>query len=239
MQTIMIAARSQSFCCALAEIAKGRFETVVCEDGHQVLKQFSLKKPDAIVLDMELPGMDGISILSAFHSNGYTVPVVALTACTQSTYLMQMVVKYKVDCVIAKPCTAAAVLKNICEILACDDHDEQQGDIERQIDTMLLELNFNAQRKGYHCLVEAIKQYEADPTQQITKSLYPAVAKACGGSSGGVEHAMRTSIYDAWSHRNESLWHMYFPAGKRSDNAPANGKFIAKMTKCLRNRRTG
>ncbi|MBQ5608201.1 MAG: response regulator [Oscillospiraceae bacterium] len=238
MQTILIATQSESFRSAFAEIAKGRFKIVACKDGHQVLKQFISEQTDALVLDMELPGIDGFSILRMFRNNGYSHPVVALTACIQSTYLAQMVEQYQIDCVIAKPCTAAAVLKNICEILECG-HPEKQQNIECRIDNMLLELNFNARLKGYRILAEAVKQYETDPTQQITKSLYPSVAKACGGSSGGVEHAMRTCISCAWSHRNESVWNVYFPPGKGSERPPSNSKFIARMVKCLRNKRTG
>ena len=89
-------------------------------------------------------------------------------------------------------------------------------------------------KKGYAILVEAIKQYEADPTQQITKELYPGVAKAVGSSPNSVERALRTSINHAWSSRNTILWQLYFPSRNQEEKSPTNGQLIAKMAQCLK-----
>lgn len=239
MQTVLAAVRSESFCHALADIAANRLNAVFCHDGTQVLDQVALCKPDVIILDMELPGNDGISILSALRAVGYTTPVVAITSCVQSTYLSQMVSRFNVDCIVAKPCTAAAVLKNAREILQHYNRADQPRNIDYAIELMLMELSFSARISGYPCLVEAIKLYRADPTQQITKSLYPEVAKICGGSTKRVEHAMRCAIQSAWASRNDGIWRMYFPPERNKGKAPANGKFIAKMAKCLENVKIG
>lgn len=239
MQTVLAAVRSESFCHALADIAANRLNAVVCHDGAQVLEQVALCKPDAIILDMELPGSDGFGILSALRAAGYTTPVIALTSCVQSSYLSQMASRYGVDCIVAKPCTAASVLKNACELLQCHSGTDQPRDIDHAIELMLMELSFSARNSGYPCLVEAIKLYRADSTQQITKSLYPAVAKICGGSVKRVEHAMRCAIQGAWASRNDGIWRMYFPPERNERRAPANGKFIAKIAKCLENVKIG
>lgn len=46
-------------------------------DGHEALLQTGY---DAVVLDLELPGRDGLSILKDWRAQGYTAPVLILTA---------------------------------------------------------------------------------------------------------------------------------------------------------------
>ena len=65
-------------------IAKGLgeagFVVDVADDGRVGLEQASNGHYDAIVLDRMLPGMDGLSLLSALRAGGVTTPVVMLSA---------------------------------------------------------------------------------------------------------------------------------------------------------------
>ncbi len=65
-------------------IAKGLseagFAVDIAADGRQGLFQASDGGYDAIVLDRMLPGMDGLSVLSALRAGGVTTPVVMLSA---------------------------------------------------------------------------------------------------------------------------------------------------------------
>jgi two-component system OmpR family response regulator len=65
-------------------IAKGLgeagFDVDIADDGSRALAQASDGHYDAIVLDRMLPGMDGISIVTALRSSGVTTPVVMLSA---------------------------------------------------------------------------------------------------------------------------------------------------------------
>jgi two-component system OmpR family response regulator len=65
-------------------IAKGLgevgFTVDIAGDGRDGLFQASSGAYDAIVLDRMLPGMDGLSVLSALRAGGVTTPVVMLSA---------------------------------------------------------------------------------------------------------------------------------------------------------------
>jgi len=65
-------------------IAKGLgeagFTVAVATDGRDGLFQASDGSFDAIVLDRMLPGMDGLSVLSALRAGGVTTPVIMLSA---------------------------------------------------------------------------------------------------------------------------------------------------------------
>jgi len=59
-----------------------RFELIEFENGADALQAFGRSKPDLVLLDISLPGMDGNEILQRIRAdtNLKDVPVVALTA---------------------------------------------------------------------------------------------------------------------------------------------------------------
>ena len=58
------------------------FEVVQAENGKQGLELALSQKPDIVVLDVGLPGMDGFEVLRRLRSSS-TVPVIMLTARTE------------------------------------------------------------------------------------------------------------------------------------------------------------
>lgn len=58
------------------------FEVIVARDGLQAVSMADEQKPDAIILDMMMPGLDGNRVLNHLRSNDATakIPVVMLTA---------------------------------------------------------------------------------------------------------------------------------------------------------------
>lgn len=67
--------------------------TVVEADGGEAgLRKAAEEKPDAILLDMMMPGMDGPSTLAALRQNPATasIPVIFLTAKAMKTEIDQL-----------------------------------------------------------------------------------------------------------------------------------------------------
>jgi two-component system response regulator MtrA len=55
------------------------FDPVFCEDGAQAIEIFRASKPDLVLLDLMLPGLDGIEVCSRIRAESGT-PVIMLTA---------------------------------------------------------------------------------------------------------------------------------------------------------------
>ena len=55
------------------------FDPVFCEDGAQAVEIFRSAKPDLVLLDLMLPGIDGIEVCSRIRAESGT-PVIMLTA---------------------------------------------------------------------------------------------------------------------------------------------------------------
>jgi two-component system response regulator TctD len=52
----------------------------VCSDGALALARWSDLQPDVVVLDLSLPGMDGLEVLRMARQAGFETPVLILTA---------------------------------------------------------------------------------------------------------------------------------------------------------------
>ena len=55
-------------------------KVLVCADGARALDRWRASLPDVVVLDLSLPGMDGLDVLTAARAEGLLAPVLILTA---------------------------------------------------------------------------------------------------------------------------------------------------------------
>ena len=60
------------------------FEPTFCADGGEALAAFRESKPDLVLLDLMLPGMDGIEVCGLIRAESGT-PIIMLTARTDTT----------------------------------------------------------------------------------------------------------------------------------------------------------
>jgi two-component system response regulator PrrA len=55
-------------------------ETMLASDGRTAIRRIEAERPDAVLLDVMLPGIDGWSVLERLHGRGDPVPVVVCSA---------------------------------------------------------------------------------------------------------------------------------------------------------------
>jgi two-component system response regulator MprA len=56
------------------------YEVDLAENGEEALRQVSSRHPDAVVLDVMMPRLDGIATCRALRASGNDVPILVLTA---------------------------------------------------------------------------------------------------------------------------------------------------------------
>jgi two-component system response regulator TctD len=61
-------------------LARRGMRITSCADGAQALPQWRDCAPDVVLLDLSLPGMDGLDVLSNARAEGLRTPVLVLTA---------------------------------------------------------------------------------------------------------------------------------------------------------------
>lgn len=61
-------------------LSRRGMEVFGCTDGRKALDQWTTAQPDVVVLDLSLPGLDGLQVLEQARRQGLTTPVLILTA---------------------------------------------------------------------------------------------------------------------------------------------------------------
>jgi signal transduction histidine kinase/CheY-like chemotaxis protein/HAMP domain-containing protein len=93
-------------------------QVIEANDGHAGLKQAITRKPDLILLDISLPGMDGFQVLQAIR-NDETIrhtPIVALTARAMKGD-REVILAHGFDAYLSKPVDAESLKNTISDIL--------------------------------------------------------------------------------------------------------------------------
>lgn len=237
MLKLLIAEGTEEFRIALADALQGAYITRTCHNGRDALELLRSFRPDVMILDLMLPGLDGISLLQEAAASGIR-PMVLATSRFVNEYVLEAADQLGIGYLMRKPCDVRATVARL-------------GDLTRRIHrpvltkpdprtaatNMLLALGFPTKLRGYTYLREAVLLMAKDPGQSITKELYPAVAKLCGGKINAkqVERSSRSAIERAWALGDPQLWLRYFPAasGVRALR-PSNSVFICRLADSLR-----
>lgn len=235
---VLIADQRIPFAKEVAKQLSEHCEVKQCHDGSKTLECCRKFKPDILFLDMEMPRLDGLSIIRALHDSCMKTEILASTVCVDSPYAMRQLVHLGVRYILPKPCTVTAVVARLYEMIVA--HSGQNWDLETEINCLMLSLGLRMDLTGYACLREAILQVLQDHSKQVTKSVYPEVAVKFGGDGKRVERVIRSVIDDAWKRRDENVWNMYFSQMKNGEiKCPTNGYFISRMVMCIENRKIG
>ena len=92
------------------------YEVQVAEDGETGLERARSWKPDLVMLDLMLPGMDGYRVLRALRDGGSEVPVLILTARGEEA---DKVLGFRLgaDDYVTKPCGVLELLARVGALL--------------------------------------------------------------------------------------------------------------------------
>lgn len=233
---LLIAEGSEDFRLALADALRGRYRISQCGDGNQARELLRSFHPDVLVLDLMLPGMDGISLLQ--WAVGQDIhPMVLATTRFANDYVLDAIGRMGVGYVMIKPCDLGGTVARIADLSSrIRTPVVTQPDKRTQVSNLLLALGIPTKLRGYGYLREAILLASEDPSQSITKILYPEVARRCGCAPAHVERSIRSAIAAAWSHRDEQVWRLYFAADETGTiPRPSNGTFVTRLADSVRN----
>ena len=227
---MLIADSSEEFSDALADMVRGAYILRSCREGRETLAVLSSFKPDILVLDLMLPGLDGISILRQAAASGLQ-PMVLATSRYVSDYVVEAVTQLGVGYLMVKPCDVRATVARLGDLTQrLKQPLFSQPDPRTAVSNLLLTLGVPTKLRGYTYLREAILERMRDPNQSITKELYPTVAALCCATAIQVERSIRSAVAAAWTRRDEQIWRLYFqPEPDGILMRPTNAAFISRL----------
>lgn len=237
MYKILILDESEVFCKTLAELLPDDFEPYLSQDGERFAELLQTIRPDFLVMDLNISGVDSLYVLEAANFAGIRPCVVAVSGFI-STYIECLLEQMKVSYYLRKPCDMQQLAARITDMaLDCQLQLTPQMSIDKEdkVENFLRYLGFFPHLNGYKMLVSAIAIKIENPYASMTKELYPQVAEIWGTDWKQAEHAIRNCIHSAYKKRNDWVWRMYFPCDpdKRVGHLK-NSEFISCVAGYLR-----
>ena len=104
-------------------LARG-FEVRIAHDGKSALDSIEQKRPDLVLLDILMPGMDGMQVLDHIKGNPRTasIPVIMVTARAQDEDVLDGY-RFGAEYYVTKPFTSRQLLYAVALVLGTDRQD--------------------------------------------------------------------------------------------------------------------
>ena len=228
MLKLLIADCSEPFTEALEAVFKNEFDLRICYDGETALETLLSFRPDALVINFQLPYKDGLTVL---QESAYRPRVILAVTSYMSPYMEQAVVDAGVQYVMIMPKVSNLRVRLMDMIAAADT---PKKDLTAQTVLHLHMLNFRTHLDGYYQLQVGIPIFSENPDICLSKELYPAIAKHFKyPDPRTVEHSIRNAIENAWRNREPAVWAAYFPDNSDKPHCPTNKKFFAAIAEKL------
>lgn len=262
---VLIADADEHLAMKLAQYLRGTGNINVVDvvkDGQTAFDVMVKSKPDMLLLDLVLPGRDGLSVMEGLSQIDCSTCIVVTSALDNSnmiTYACQLGADYY----ICKPYDCKTVyerIQQLCgryynykqdksqeESAAALEHSdivkkEQENvptvfTLEAKVTAEIRALGIPAHIKGYQYIREGIilALGDEDMLDYITKFLYPTIAKKYNTTAGSVERAIRHAIGVAWERGNrEAIIKLYGYAYCEKRERPTNSEFLSLIVDKLR-----
>jgi two-component system OmpR family response regulator len=123
------------------------FETLTADNGNSALAAVAESEPDLIVLDVMMPGLDGLGVLHNLRAAGSQIPVIFLTARDMATDRIGGL-RAGADDYVVKPFSVEELLARVHAVLRRSAPDEARDGVLRVADLELDENSHEVARAG-------------------------------------------------------------------------------------------
>ena len=208
-------------------------------DGQEALLAIKTLQPDVVLLDLWFPGYDLASLICEVKRalRGKSPKFILVTAINNKKVLEDAFQSGISSCVL-KPFDYEVLGEKIHQV--CMERNfrlEDDFDLEAQVTRIIHQVGIPAHIKGYQYLRCAIMMVVRDNRiiGEVTKTLYPSVAKEFHTTSSRVERAIRHAIEVAWDRGDVEMLNSFFGYTVQNNKGkPTNSEFIAMIADNLR-----
>lgn len=182
-------------------------------DGESTLKDYMQLKPDVLLLDLDLPKMNGIDIINNIcldETEKKKNNIIIISGNTELRY--NLFNTSKIFRIMPKPVDFNDVISTIKEIATENNYIPI---VEKEIRNFLFSLNFNLYADGTRYLIDAIKLgSENIRLVRNIKTLYDEVAELHSTSSNtikwGIRNAIETMNHNTTKHEINKIFHINY-----------------------------
>lgn len=223
---------------------KRGYNILECDNGSTALMIIAAEKPNVAIIDVWLYQLDGIGVMKkALQSQTETKFIITMEGMNKNLFIdainsgasICLPKPYSNESLFSHIDTLSSGVSQIPELKT--DQARDNSDLEMQITKIFHQIGIPAHIKGYQYLRTAI-MYSVNDSQMIgniTKALYPSVAKVYKTTTSRVERAIRHAIEVAWDRGDVDTLNSYFGYTVQSSRGkPTNSEFIAMIADSLR-----
>lgn len=221
----LIADPAEEFREALAHALSPGFQVICCARGDEIPGLLASEKPDLLIMELSLPGLDGISLLEQLSER----PPVLVVTDLISPYVHNALMRLQVEYAILKPTSIHKVADRAFDLVRQSRFFEETGSLQE----VLIRMRLPSGRSGFQHLLTGLPLLAQNRRQQLSKELYDTIALLDNSTPSAVEKAIREVIRDGWVARDPQEWNRYFPGLNR---CPKNKEFLFRMADLFRER---
>lgn len=227
MLRVLIGHSSELFARSIAKKLGSTFESRICLDGTQIGRLLDSYQPDILILHGVMPRKDTATILCE-HPVLPKITLVTVNFITEEMEWRLRSLGVSQVLLMSSPAEVARYLQT----LAAQTEDSTD---EYRVRMHLLALNFDTNLDGFRLICSAVPLLREDPSQTLSKHIYPAVAKQHNLSDQRtVEHSIRNAIEKAWRCRNDAVWQRFFaPDASGQITCPSNRKMLTTLAQWI------
>ncbi|MFI3170550.1 MAG: sporulation transcription factor Spo0A [Faecalibacterium sp.] len=225
--------------CRAALTQQGIEVIIVEKDGSKVLQKLIATRPQAVLLDAFMPGLDAITVKQRYQAVSDAKTTFFVMGAFQNEEMEQELLDEGFRYYFLKPFEPVVLVNHLQKIGAQSAHPPRSAaDMDEITVTEILhQIGVPAHIKGYQFLRDAIlmTMHDADYINAVTKRLYPEIAKKNSTTASRVERAIRHAIEVAWDRGDVDTLTGYF--GYTIHNLrgkPTNSEFIAMIADKMR-----
>ena len=225
----------------------------VVDNGYKVIERVDILKPDLLIMDMNLPSINGLGVLHRLKEkakgfDNFVMPKVIAISAFKSDEMLKSCTSYGVNFFLEKEFPDTELIRTMNVVMGKNEeknivtfsNDMKKGEVydtETLVTDIIHQIGIPAHIKGYqylrHAIMLAIENL--DIINSITKTLYPTVAQDFKTTASRVERAIRHAIEVAWDRGDTDVLNSIFGYTiATSKGKPTNSEFIAMIADRLR-----
>ena len=218
---VLIVDPEDAFRECLTRAMEVRFQVAACTDGQEALEKIRSWEPDAVIMELTLPSLDGVGLLRAMESLE-RVPRVMVVTYQSGPFVWGVLESLSVAYAMLKPAKVSTVVSRTGELLESGADAGEYGELPE----ILSRLGLRSGRQGYQDLLVGIPMLARQRNQRLGKELYDAIARENQTTAKAVEKAIRDVLKDAWKSGQDEMWQRLFPGVTQ---CPANKEFLFRL----------
>ncbi len=207
----------------------------VAKDGHDTVEKIKTLMPDIVIMDIVMPGMDGIGVLEKLvDTDLYYRPIIVIVSAISSDFIIKRTMELDAQYYFVKPVDLESLTPLIRHLyierfkypfpVGEADKDKLQrvmheheiiseSEEHKIIGNIMKESGILPYASGYQYLLEAVHMdlKGTAPKKTIGREIYPIIAQKYGTTPQKVERAARSAVEKAMDGEGYSRQEMRMP----------------------------